>query len=231
VPEPETSALAERRERRVVRVPDGLSIERRRADEEARDPYRHEALRRDDLTITWRWRSRKHLGLISFALLWNAFIAFWLTAVAAMGGPWPMLAFGSLFALVGVGLAYAAAAAVVNRTRVDIEGAGLRVGQRPLPTRAAVRILADEVDQIYVAQTTPYTHNEVPVIAYTVRARLRSAREIDLVAHMDTPEQALWVEQQLENCLGIEDRAVLGEIQAGSGRPAFLQPWDGPEER
>ena len=71
-------------------------------------------------------------------------------------------------------------------------------------------------DRLWVERTVPYEQNEEPVVCFSVMLEPKAGEKVNLVPHMDTPEQALWVEQQLEDCLGIVDVQMAGEIRPPS---------------
>ena len=217
--DPQRTALqriaAADRERALVRkihyTPDNLAV-KRRAVAPSGSGYRHEALVRDDLEIEWRWNSGKHVGILAFAVLWNLFITIWYGFLLLADGPILMLLFGLPFVAVGLFMGYYGLVTRVNATRIELVGDRLRAIQGPLKWRAPKELVADEVVQLFTTKGEIYRQNDVPVYGYTVKAKLQNGRTFDLVPNMDTPEQALWVEQQIEDCLGLVDVAEPGEL-------------------
>jgi hypothetical protein len=62
----------------------------------------------------------------------------------------------------------------------------------------------DDIEQLYCVQdAVPYDFK------FRVKAKMRSGQELTLVAELRTPEQALFLEQQLERRLGLSDQPVI----------------------
>jgi hypothetical protein len=165
------------------------------------------------LRIRFRWRrSDLVLGYLVGGL---GFMA--LGAIA----PWlvdyePLLVIAAL--LVGVaGLVsfYWALTSMVNHTSVVVGGGRLTVTRAPLPWPKRTLGAADIV-QLYCMERThqdraPGRGKSSAVRTYDVLAKRRHERDLLLVTELPDPEQALFLEQEIERALGIRDEPVRGE--------------------
>jgi hypothetical protein len=73
---------------------------------------------RGTFIIRRRWFSPIVFFFVFFALFWNGFMVVWMS-IALNQGQWIMAAFGSIHALVGLGLIYFCVANFLNKTRME----------------------------------------------------------------------------------------------------------------
>lgn len=122
----------------------------------------------------------------------------------------------------GVIAAYAIAAALVNRVRIVAADKALQVSVGPLPwpgnratRRGEVLQLFAEVDQ------EPDRNGDAVARRYVLSAVLGpEGRRVQLVKDLETPEQALWLEDALERALGLRHTPVGGELTPAPAPPA-----------
>lgn len=85
-----------------------------------------------DIVIERVWRSPAGYALIPFALIWNAFLIFWYTALLKTENP-PLL--GLIFPIghvaVGLGLTYGILLNFLNRTQISISRGRLELKHLP----------------------------------------------------------------------------------------------------
>lgn len=161
--------------------------------------------------LTRRWFSPKAFFFLFFSLFWNGILSVFLVAIATGQVPLPVLAFLSLHLAVGVGMAYFTLCSFVNHTVVEVDGERLLVRHRPLPWPGAPTVPIADLQQLFSREKVSHGKNGTSV-TYELHASLRSGGVLRLLSGLDTPEQALFVEQQLENRLGIRDEPVAGEL-------------------
>jgi hypothetical protein len=161
--------------------------------------------------LTHRWFSPKAFFFVFFSLFWNGIVSVFVTAIVSGQLPLPVLAFLSLHIAVGLGMAYFTLCMFVNRTVVEIDGDRLRVQHRPLPWPGARDLPVADLAQLFCREKVTHGKNGTSV-TYELHASLRSGGVIKLLSGLDVPEQALFVEQQLEGRLGIRDEPVEGEL-------------------
>lgn len=152
----------------------------------------------------WAWI------LAMFALAWNGFLACWFT-IAIVTGQWSMAAFGTIHAVVGVGVGYAALRGILNRVEVSVSRGVLSVRHRPLPWVAPRPLARDDIDQLFVREDKSLKVNGRPVTRFALMLRDRQKREHQLCI-VEDPDQAGYLEREIEAAFRIEDRAITREL-------------------
>jgi hypothetical protein len=66
------------------------------------------------------------------------------------------------------------------------------------------------IDQIWCKMRVSYNKNGSPSITYEVHANSKHGKSKKLVSGLNNPEEALFLEQQLESYMRITDEAVAG---------------------
>jgi hypothetical protein len=173
-----------------------------------------------DLRVSWRWfRPADLLGVatlpaIPVLLLWS-------------GSPWRLTGGGrgpdglpdSLLPVLLAGLlacGYLLAARILNSTVVTVSGGRIRVRHGPLPWPGSGELDAGGIVQIFVRSRTvrrgsgPRGRRTRTV--FVLAALLEGGGVVELVDRLETRDQALWLECEIEKTLGIADRVVPGEI-------------------
>lgn len=158
------------------------------------------------IQITRAWFTPAAFGLLLFCVLWDGFLVFWYFTVSQTGAPGIAMLLPIVHVLVGVFLSYFAAASFVNRTRVTVERGVLQIRHAPLPWPGPRGIGTAQIRQLYCKRHVSRSKNGVRISwqlwALTdtdARRRLLSGLELD---------QALYLEQELEKALGIQDRPI-----------------------
>jgi DNA-directed RNA polymerase subunit RPC12/RpoP len=164
----------------------------------------------DGLVISYRWFTPAFIFMIFFAVFWNGFMVVW-HGISLASGAWFMSLFGLLHTAVGIGVGYYTLAGLVNRTVVHVELGTLSITHTPLPWFGSKRVAVDDIRQVYCKEKISRSKNGTSV-TYEVHAVLENAAKEALMKRLQEPEQALYVEQQIEKYLGIEDRPVAGEL-------------------
>jgi hypothetical protein len=168
------------------------------------------------LRIWWRWFHPIVFILLPFAIAWNAFLFGWYGMAASDMGGAPMfmrvifLVFPIGHVAVGVGLAYAVLAMLLNRSDVLVERGVLSVTHGPLPWPGAT-LNSDDVEQIFCTQNKNKGNNDAQP-SFNVQARLKDGSVKTLLSNVTTPEEALYLEQTIEKHLRIRDVTVPGEL-------------------
>ncbi len=164
--------------------------------------------------ISWRWWSPKYLFMAFFCLAWDGFLVFWYgTAFHTKNAPFMMLVFPLLHVAVGVGLTYSTLAGLLNRTRLEVSRDLLTIHHGPLPWRGNQTLDGRQLKQLYVEQSVRTLKSNAQV-NYHVMALDQEGHKVKLLSNLEDKDHALFLEQELERHLGIEDAPVRGAIEA-----------------
>lgn len=165
-----------------------------------------------ELVLTHRWYSPgKAFGLLFFTVFWDGFLLVWYGIAFASNGPLVMKLFPLLHVAVGVGMTYLTVATFVNKTVIRAGPQEVSVLHGPLRWPGDAALARRDLQQLFCEEKISRTKNGTS-ITYKVWAVLRD-RRVALASGLDTPEQALFIEQQVERRLGILDRPVPGELR------------------
>lgn len=164
------------------------------------------------LDIVRKWGRRPGYFFLFFSSFWNLVVA---SFVVNPGAPGELWLFMTPFILIGLGTAYMALAMLLNQTIIQVEDSELRVSHHPLPWPGAKRVDPTQIRQLYCSEYVAYTQNKQPQYRMKVHAVMRGGSRLDLISGIEDAGQALYLEQLLEEHLGIEDRRVKGEYQGG----------------
>jgi hypothetical protein len=165
------------------------------------------------LTITYRWFRALHLYFLLFCIFWDGFLVFWYTNVVRHtdGGPSKIgLWFPFFHVAVGIGLTYYTLAGLANRTRVVVQSGEIVIQHGPLPWFGNLRIRADGIHQLYREES--FSRGRGAGASYHLNAITRDHRKLPLIRWVPEADLALYLEQEIEKSLGIEDRRVAGEM-------------------
>lgn len=163
------------------------------------------------LRITRRWVGGAVFGLLVFCVFWDGFMIVWYT-VAIMQKQWGMAAFGTIHALIGVGITYGVICEFVNRTEILITQGKIQIQHVPLPTFKAKEFDIGQIAQLYTKQEISQGRNSTS-IRYDVRMKTRDGKDQKLITNLSEQEHGLYIEQQIERYLGISDTPVQGEAE------------------
>lgn len=146
-------------------------------------------------------------GMVFFTVLWDGFMVMWY-GIAFSTGAWEMALFGTLHGAVGVGLTYWVLTYYFNVTRIAVTPAQVTVTTTPIYVHAPRRFDATHIDQFYV-RSTGYEVNGKP--HFEVMADILGEEPQKVVGGFINYADAVYVEQEIEHYLGIEDMPVPGE--------------------
>ena len=163
--------------------------------------------------ITRRWYSHKFIFLVFFCVVWNLFLFGWYsTALYGFDEGVDLIAI--LFPIghvaVGVGLTYYTIAGFLNKTTITISRQNLRVKHTPIPWRGNHNIESAKLEQLYCIEKKHKNKNGSNY-SYQVHAVLCDGKSFKFLSGLEEPEQALYIEQEIETRLKIKDRFVTGE--------------------
>jgi hypothetical protein len=162
------------------------------------------------LEIRRRWFSPAFLGLAFFCLFWNGFMVFWHVMALSMGA-WFMSLFGLLHTAVGIGLACWTLAGLFNTTTIRARRGLIEIRSGPIPCGGNADIPTDDLAQLYCKERISHSKNGTSY-SYQVLAVTKANVRKTLLKGLTEAEQALFIEQELERFLEIEDRPMPGEV-------------------
>jgi hypothetical protein len=167
----------------------------------------------DRRRLSWAWFRWPVLFMVLFCVVWDSFLVFWYSIALGGNAPWIMSVFPLLHVAVGVGITYLTLAMLFNRTRVEVGTDGLSVRHGPVPWAGNVTLDPGEIRQLYCDQTQNRNRRGYPNTTFNVNAVLTDDRRVKLLGGLDDRGLALFVEQQVEEWLGLPNEHVPGELR------------------
>lgn len=164
------------------------------------DPYRAAPVAppRGALTITWKAAAPRWVWL--FYIVWCGGLILFAAASGERHAP--------LVLVLVAATTWHQLGSFVNTQRIVVDGAELRFTSRPVPYIRGIRLAASEVSQLFTLETP--RKKDGPL--YFVYVRDRRGRDRQLV-QLEAPEQCWWLEEKLEQHLGLVDRPIDGELR------------------
>ena len=165
----------------------------------------------DGLCIRYRWFSPRYLFMILFCVVWDGFLVFWYRTALAHPSPGNIaLWFPIAHVGAGIGLTYWTLAGFLNHTTVQVSSGQLSVRHGPLPWPGGRTLPAGDIAQVYREEIARSTRSGTST-SYRLSAVTHDERKRKLLT-CSSADVALYVEQEVERCLGIADRRVAGEM-------------------
>ncbi len=166
-----------------------------------------------NLSIRRSWLTPGAIFLLFFTIAWDAFLIFWYSIAFTQKVPWIMIVFPVAHVAIGAGLTYFVIACFVNRTWISLDGGRLSVRHRPLPWPGNVEIDSSEIDQLYCKRDVHHGSKGGTTVNYSLHAVLKGGRKQQLLSGVDEDDHVRFLEQQIEQRLGLADRRVRGEMR------------------
>lgn len=167
----------------------------------------HRELSSLQLSVAWRAvRSKWFMTL--FAVLWDLFLIPFI--ISAISGNTEVAIFISLHFAVAVGITIYVLALWINSTKIRVDGSGIDVRHTPIPVPFTPRhfIPAQDIEQFYVEEYVPSRTNGRPDFTFALRVKTKNGKDVRLVPGFTDASGALYLEQEIEKFLKIEDRTV-----------------------
>jgi hypothetical protein len=168
-----------------------------------------------EMKITRRWLSPVLFFLLPFCLFWNGFILVFgfsgfLAADQGGTGAFSLCLLPHL--AIGLFLAYFVLASLVNVTEIKLSPGEFSIRHGPLPWLGNKRLAASHINQLYCKEKVSHRRRSTS-LTYEVHAVTSANTTEKLIAGLNEPEEALFLEQEIERFLGIKDRPVPGELR------------------
>ncbi len=148
--------------------------------------------------------------MIVFLVFWFGFLIMWNVITISLG-IYFMSAFSLIHVFAGLFFAHRTAATIFNTTDLRVDRTRLSVKSGPVPVGGALELPSSSVDQLFCTRKE-HSNKGRRWNTYNVVAKTRDGREQTVLAGLETDRQALFIEQQIEKYLGIQDKAMPGEL-------------------
>ena len=162
------------------------------------------------IEIIRKWFGFQIVFATFFAIIWDGFIYNWYSMIGENTDPMAIY-FPLLHVAAGIGITYYAIAGWFNQTRITVGRGKLIVRHEPLPWLGNTEIDTLNLKQLHTKEHITRGKNGT-YVTYEVHATTHNGKNTKLVSGLDTSEQALYIEQEIEKYLGIKDIPVKGEI-------------------
>jgi hypothetical protein len=158
------------------------------------------------LRIKRRWRTSATMPIVFFTLFWNLIIWGFFAPIA-----FPNLLALTPFMFAGLVLIYFSAASLLNTTDIEVSDNSISITHHPIPFPNKNRRVKD-IEQFFVFERVNHGRNSTSISYELHLTDIKGANDI-LLQGLETPDHALYIEQELERYYGIENRHVSGEYQ------------------
>ena len=173
-----------------------------------------------ELTITYRWFSAAAFFLLFFCIFWDGFLVVWYAAgiggmlSGEMGGMGiVLLLFPIIHVAVGIGLTYLVVCMFLNRTEIKVTGGDLSIWHGPVPCPGKCKLPTSDIKQLFVTENE-HRGKHGCRYTYDVNAMKSDDTKQKLIGNLQDIQQALFLEQKLEQHLEIVPQRVPGEVRA-----------------
>ncbi len=168
-----------------------------------------------EIELSW-FKSMKRSNIafeVMFTVMWNV-VLLAIAMGALAGGSLGVLLFLSVHLAVGLGMGYRLLSKFVNKTIINVNDDRIKLEHGPMKLfqKAGYNIKNEDVAQLYVTEyVTNMSKNNQPLKAFGLYLILKNGKRVQLLKDSNK-ETALYLEQEIERYLKIEDRPVRGEI-------------------
>jgi hypothetical protein len=164
----------------------------------------------DYIHITRKWFGSQIVFLTAFAIFWNFFLVNFYAGMGEHADTFTMF-LPLLHVGVGVCITYYVIAGWLNKSNVFLSKHTIEINHKPIPWFGNTKFKSTDLKQLYAKEKVTNKRNGTTV-TYEVHAILKNKKNIKLLSGLESSEQALFIEQEIENFLQIENTPVRGEI-------------------
>lgn len=160
--------------------------------------------------IRWKWSKLVAIPLLIFSVAWDGFLLAWYLGAFSRGNPSLIeLLFPLGHVAAGIAILYVAIAFLANTTTVAIASGQIAVSHGPVPWPGSRTLHTTEIRQLFCCERRGRKGGR----SYDVMARLTSDREVSLLSGLADEREARFLEQRIEERLGLPNIVVAGEIR------------------
>jgi len=157
--------------------------------------------------ISRKWFDRKIISKTFFAIFWNGFVFY-----GYLKGEGMMKFFLLPFLAAGIYITYEVIAGYLNKTYVRVDNSSIVIKHAPLPHFGNKTLNSSDIKQLYSKEKISDKRKGDSSVSYEVHAITNDNKNIKLLSGLESSEIALFIEQEIEKFLKIEDKSVRGEI-------------------
>lgn len=166
----------------------------------------------EGLALVRRWYSSKFIIFIICCVFGDGFLIFWYSAALRPGTSVILVIAPILHVIACALLNYCTLAGIMNRTRIAIGIDDLSIRHAPIPWPGNRSIPRTDLERLFVEERV--YRNKGPYYTYGLNAVLKDGARVKLLSGLEDPEQALFLEQEIEARLGIQDRKTPDELRS-----------------
>lgn len=165
-----------------------------------------------ELVIEYPWLQGDVIPSAIFAVIWNVIMLIWVLDTIR-NERWGLLALVSFFVVMSPVLLYVTVAGVINMSTLRVAAGELIRQHGPLPVGRPLRLAASTIRQLFSREEVRHNKQMLAYRVYSVLVITTTDQYLTLVENLPAPEQALYIEQQIERALRIPDKAVPNEFR------------------
>jgi len=165
-----------------------------------------------DLTITFRWFRLAYLPMVALSIAWTVGVRRLYQAALSPGVSLEGRLLVLLVAVASICAVYVAVAGLLNSARLTANGYALTLRHGPLPAPGGRTIPTSDIEQLFCTRRVSWIASRVGATTYCVHVTRKDGVTLKLLSGLSDSDQALFIEQEIEKRLGIEDRRVRGEL-------------------
>ncbi len=177
---------------------------------------RHDGM---DLVLVRDWNRLNGALALGFGVFWLVMLFVIMRPFFSdfPGSQMPVTFIFALFPFFGVYMMVSGLYGLLNQTMIRVGSGSLRTAHAPLPWPGK-HFDAHDLEQLFVSQkvsTSSGRSGRSTTITYRVEAVTRTGERVKILQGLESPEQAQFIEQEIERYLRIEDTPVRGEYGRG----------------
>lgn len=161
-----------------------------------------------ELTIKKKWFEYGRLAQFAFAVILNTCIGFIIYTLAQydtnvkifIAGIMAISIIALFFQVIGLWMLYQAICGLFNSTVIKVDQSSISIEFGPLPWFGAKTINRQDILKLHVSEKD-YSDADIKHVSYQLQVIVKNSDPIYLLKHLDTPEQAQFIEEKIEQYL------------------------------
>lgn len=167
-----------------------------------------------DLVLVRNWSRLNGALTLGFGVFWLGVLFVGMRPVFDFSySQMPLTFIFAIFPFFGIYMVVSGLYGLLNQTMIRVGSGSLQTAHAPLPWPGK-RFDAHDLEQLFVSQkvsTSSGRRGRSTTITYRVEAVTRTGERVNILQGLESPEQAKFIEQEIERHLRIEDAPVRGE--------------------